>query len=276
MGVKAVDGNFFPTGILGATVLKGTSLEPEMGARGPRMWEFGRGHGVVNAIGLENPGVEWFCETLLKERFEKQNPLVPVFMNVFGFKASEYPKVIERVLKTLKELKITITQPKYFAGFELNVSCPNVEKGGLEISADLSLLKKVVTESIEAAQGFPVLLKLGANETPESLLEKMRLLDKAGLWGFTLTNTLPVVVPEKNYLGRETGELSGTPLFLKNLKLVDVARKHLNNISDAKTQIVGCGGVVGKAEAQAYLERGADFVQVGSFLCHPKMRSSFF
>jgi dihydroorotate dehydrogenase (NAD+) catalytic subunit len=275
-GVEAIEGEFFPHGILGATVLKGTSLASERGAYGPRIWEYSSGGGVVNAIGLENRGVNWLCEEILEKKFADRPSPVPIFVNVFGFVPEDYAKVISRVVNSLKTLKITPTNLKFFAGFELNVSCPNVEKGGIEISADLDILSRVIRESVAAAEGFAVTLKLSATETSESLQTKWKVLETGGLWGIVLTNTLPVTVPQKQLLGRKSGGLSGAPLFLRNLKLVsEIFQLRLASQFASSIQIIACGGVQTHLEAGAYLEQGADFVQIGVGLWHPDLKNRF-
>lgn len=240
---------------LGAAVLKGLSLNPEKGAPQPRIWEFGNGLGLVNSIGLENPGIQGFAENHLNKIHLSESD-VPLWVNVYGKSIQEYVELVKRLV----ELFDKDPRSKKFAGFEVNVSCPNVERGGLEFAADIRIYSELLEKIKLAVDKYPVLVKLSAAETVVGVLEKALKVSELSLGGLTLCNTLPATVPS-GFLGRGAGGLSGPTLKLQSLRLLGAVKNKFPDLP-----CVASGGYASVRDFDDALNSGADFIQIGSAL----------
>jgi dihydroorotate dehydrogenase (NAD+) catalytic subunit len=228
---------------LGGIVVKGLSLEPMAGAPAPRMCE--TASGMLNAIGLQNIGVKAFVAQKLPKLRQYDTPIIA---NVFGCAISEYVDVI-RVLEDTEGL----------AAYELNISCPNVEKGGAEYSTDPSLTVEVVAAARRAARR-PLWVKLSPVIGNIGLIAKAAEL--AGADALVIANTYPAMCLEvhnrTSRLGSTTGGLSGPAIKPITVRLVYEASRVTN------IPIVGLGGIESPADIGEYLLVGASAVEVGT------------
>jgi len=229
---------------LGGFVTKGLSREPIEGAPAPRL--FPTASGMLNAVGLQNVGVRAFvAEKLpLLRKFD-----TAVIANVFGYALEDYVEVI-RVLEDAEGL----------AGYELNISCPNVKKGGMQFGSDPSLVAEVVGAARKAATRRPLWVKLSPLVTDIGLIA--RTAEEAGADALTVANTYPAMAIDfrtgKSRLGNKTGGLSGPAIKPITLRLVWETRKTV------KTPILGLGGIETAEDVLDYLALGASAVQVGT------------
>lgn len=235
---------FFNMRRLGAFVTKGVSLTPRAGNPPPRLQETPAG--LLNAIGLENPGVEAFCAGPLREL---QQLGIPIVVNCFG-------EDIEQTVAVIKRL----SQEEAVAALELNVSCPNVKAGGIAFGTDPQVLQTLVLACRQATQK-PLWVKLSPNVTSIVTMAKAALV--AGANALTCINTLvgcDIDVRRARFLpspGR--GGLSG-PAILP-VALWAVAQIHR---AFPQAPIVGVGGIRRGEDVLKFLMAGAQAVQVGT------------
>ena len=168
---------------LGGIVTKAVSPEPREGAPSPRVAEFGGG--MINAVGLANPGVAAVRAEHLPW-LARELPAVRKLANIVGFAVEEFAAVIEQL-----ELSLAAEAPGALDGFELNVSCPNVKAGGMEFGADPEALRQVVARA-RAATRRPLFVKLSPS-LPDIARTAQIAID-AGADGLTLVNTIPGLV----------------------------------------------------------------------------------
>ena len=229
---------------LGGFVTKGLSREPIEGAPGPRLCE--TPSGMVNAVGLQNVGVRAFVAEKLPvlRKFD-----TAIIANVFGHTLEDYVEVL-RVLEDADGL----------AGYELNISCPNVKKGGMQFGSDPTCVAEVVGAARKAAAKRPLWVKLSPLVTDIGLIAQAA--EEAGADALTVANTYPAMAIDyrtgKSRLGNQTGGLSGPAIKPITLRLVWETRKTV------KTPILGLGGVETVDDVLDYLSVGASAVQVGT------------
>lgn len=243
-GVEASSGYYFPRSGAGAYVTKGLSLKARVGGPQPRLCEVAGGAGLLNAIGLQNLGVDQFISTLVP-RYKAGEIPVPIWVNVFGEKASEYVSVIEALLR--------IKGP-WLIGFELNVSCPNTAHGGLEFGSDPAILSALVKSCAVAAGSLPIMVKLSPSSTLR-IEEASKICEEAGAKALSLCNTL---VARSENLARKFGGQSGPAL--RGVSLAQVNRA----AESCGLDICGVGGVSSAADFRAYSSAGAKVVQIGT------------
>jgi len=229
---------------LGGFVTKGVSLEPIEGAPAPRLCE--TPSGMLNAVGLQNVGVASFVKEKLP-LLQKYN--TNVIVNVFGYTIEDYVEVIRR-----------LEDASGIAAYELNISCPNVKKGGMQFGSDPDLVAEVVMAARRAARHRPLWVKLMPLVTDIGLIAKAA--ESSGADALTVANTYPAMAIDfrtgKSKLGNLTGGLSGPAIKPITLRLVWEARKAVN------IPIVGLGGVETAEDVLDYLYVGASAVQVGT------------
>lgn len=229
---------------LGGIVTKGLSREPMEGAPSPRICE--TPSGMLNAIGLQNIGVEAFIKQKLPElrRFD-----VPVIVNVFGSCLEDYAEVI-RILEDTEGI----------AAYELNISCPNVKRGGVQFGSDPEQAAGAVGYARKACTRRPLWVKLSPLVTDIGLIA--RCAEEAGADALTIANTYPAMAVDwrtrKSRLGKPTGGLSGPAIKPITLRLVWESKKAV------KIPILGLGGVETAEDVLNYLFVGATAVQVGT------------
>jgi dihydroorotate dehydrogenase (NAD+) catalytic subunit len=229
---------------LGGIVVKGLSREPMEGAPPPRLTE--TPSGMLNAVGLQNIGVRAFVAEKLPVL---RNFATAIVANVLGGTVEDYVEVI-RVLEDSEGL----------AAYELNISCPNVKKGGLQFGSDPSMVAEVVGAARRAAIKRPLWVKLSPMVADIGLIA--RSAEEAGADALTVANTYPAMALDpwsgKPLLGNQTGGLSGPSIKPMTLRLVWETRRA------AKSPILGVGGIETVSDVLEYLAAGATAVQVGT------------
>jgi dihydroorotate dehydrogenase (NAD+) catalytic subunit len=229
---------------LGAIVTKGISLEPMAGHVSPRLVQTAAG--MLNAIGLQNVGVEEFIERKLPPM--KRYSRCKVIVNVFGYTVSEYVGVIER-----------LNDAEGISAYELNVSCPNVHAGGMAFGADAGSLEYLVSRAKSAARR-PLIVKLTPNVT--SIAHMARAAAESGADAVSVANTFLAMAIDaeerKPRLSNVTGGLSGPAIKPIALRLVWEASRAV------KIPVLGMGGIVTPEDAVEFLLAGATAVQVGT------------
>jgi dihydroorotate dehydrogenase (NAD+) catalytic subunit len=229
---------------LGGFVTKGLSLEPMDGAPAPRLCE--TPSGMLNAIGLQNVGVRAFVEQKLPAL---RKFAVPVIANVFGYCQDDYVEVI-RILEGAEGL----------AGYELNISCPNTKKGGLQFGGDPAAAAEVTRAARKAAVKRPLWVKLSPLVADIGLMAKA--VAQEGADALTVANTYPAMAVDhrtrKSRLGNPTGGLSGPAIKPITLRLVWEACQAV------QIPIVGLGGIETADDVLDYVLMGASAVQVGT------------
>ncbi len=229
---------------LGGFVTKGISLQPIEGAPAPRLSD--TPSGMLNAVGLQNVGVEAFIKDKLP-LLRKYN--THVIVNVFGVCQEDYIGVIQR-----------LEDAEGISAYELNISCPNVKKGGTQFGSDPALVEEVVGAARKAAQKRPLWVKLMPLVTNIGLIAKTA--EEAGADALTVANTFPAMAidfrTQRSVLGNLTGGLSGPAIKPITLRLVWEVSKAVN------IPIIGLGGVETVADVLDYVSVGATAVQVGT------------
>ena len=230
--------------LLGGFVTKGLSREPMEGAPPPRIVE--TPSGMLNAIGLQNVGVRAFVAEKLPVL---RKYVVPVLANVFGYTLEDYVEVIR-----------TLEDNDGLAGYELNISCPNVKKGGMQFGCDPGMVSEVVSAARKAAVRRPLWVKLSPLVTDIRLTA--RAAAEAGADALTVANTYPAMAIDfrtgRSRLGNPTGGLSGPAIKPITLKLVWDVRQAV------EIPVIGLGGVEKVGDVLDYLSVGASAVQVGT------------
>jgi dihydroorotate dehydrogenase (NAD+) catalytic subunit len=228
---------------LGGIVVKGLSIEPIAGAPAPRLCE--TPSGMLNAVGLQNIGVRAFVAEKLPELRQYRTAVVA---NVFGYTVDEYVAVI-RVLEGAEGL----------AAYELNISCPNTEHGGIQFGSDPQMVLQVVSAARQATPR-PIWVKLSPNVTDIGVIA--RAAENAGADALTVANTYQAMSIDaqtrKSRLGRATGGLSGPAIKPLTLRLVYEARRTV------KIPVVALGGIEKADDVLEYVIAGASAVQVGT------------
>ncbi len=229
---------------LGGVVTKGLSLEPMEGAPAPRLCD--TPSGMLNAVGLQNVGVQAFVRDKLP-LLRKYN--TSIIVNVFGYCLEDYVQVIRR-----------LEDAEGIAAYELNISCPNVKKGGMQFGSNPALVEEVVGAARKAAAKRPLWVKLMPLVTDIGLIG--RAAESAGADALTVANTYPAMALDfrtgKSKLGNLTGGLSGPAIKPITLRLVWETRKAV------KIPILGLGGIESLDDILEYLAVGATAVQVGT------------
>ncbi|HKW62789.1 MAG TPA: dihydroorotate dehydrogenase [Candidatus Acidoferrum sp.] len=229
---------------LGGFVTKGLSREPIEGA--PPLRLYPTPSGMLNAVGLQNVGVRAFVAEKLPVL---RNFDTAVIANVFGYTLEDYVEVI-RVLEGAEGL----------AGYELNISCPNVKRGGMQFGSDPTLVSEVVMSARKAAAKRPLWVKLSPLVTDIGLIA--RAAEEAGADALTVANTYPAMALDfrtgQSRLGSSTGGLSGPAIKPITLRLVWETRKAI------RSPIIGLGGIETAEDVLEYLSVGASAVQVGT------------
>ncbi|MGB4503469.1 MAG: dihydroorotate dehydrogenase [Syntrophaceticus sp.] len=232
----------FDVGMMGALVTKGLTLRSRAGNKPPRICETPAG--LLNAVGLQNPGVDAFIKDVLPEMLGFG---VPVIANIAGSTKDEFVEIAERFSGT------------GVAGLELNISCPNVKTGGMALGTAPEVAAQVVEAVIEVSD-LPVIVKLTPNVT--NIVELARAVADAGADALSLINTLVGMMIDveqrKPVLGNVVGGLSGPAIR-------PVAVRAVWQVAQAvEVPIIGIGGICTGRDALEFMMAGASAVAVGS------------
>ena len=232
-----------PINHLGALVTKGISLKPHSGNPPPRLVE--TTGGMLNAIGLQNIGVK----ALIKEKIPNLKKFgIPIVVNVFGSTLREYGDVA-RILEGIDAIK----------GLEVNISCPNIKRGGISFGTDPRQVFKVVSR-IRKASSLPIMIKLSPNVTDIAAIACSA--EEAGADMLSLVNTLTGMAVDVHNrtpkLGNITGGLSGPAIKPIALRMVWEVYNKVN------IPIVGIGGIFSADDALEFIIVGASAIQIGT------------
>ena len=232
---------------LGAVTVKGIRLDPWPGNAMPRHAEvFG---GLVNAIGLQGPGVEAFLAHYVPHYVDTVGGDLPMIVNIWGGSVDEYAEVARRISAAGRPV----------AAIEVNVSCPNVKAGGHTFGQDPAVLAQVV-KAVRAATALPLIVKLAPN-VPD-IAPYAKACEDSGADALALINTIPAMVIDierrRPVLANRTGGLSGRCVHPVAVKLVHDAHRATS------LPILGMGGVYEAADAIELMLAGATAVAVGT------------
>ena len=229
---------------LGGFVVKGLSKEPMIGNPPPRLWETAAG--MLNAIGLQNIGAQAFLDDKLPHLRQIKNTVV--LANIFGYTREDY----ERTIQILNE-------GEGIAAYELNVSCPNTQHGGIQFGSDPRSLDEVVTTAKRVAQR-PLIVKLSPNVT--SIGQMAHVAQEAGADALSLVNTFVAMAIDaetrRPRIANVTAGLSGPAIKPIALRMVyDAAHA-------VKIPVIGMGGISTATDVIEFMLAGATAVQIGT------------
>ncbi len=230
--------------ILGSFSFKGTTKEPRFGNPTPRIAECSAG--MLNSVGLQNPGIDEVVQSILPKMqtyFHK-----PVIANIGGFSVEEYAECAEKAAAA-----------ENVGWIEVNISCPNVHGGGLSFGTS-SKAAAEVTKAVKSVCQKPVIMKLSPNVT--DIAEMASACEQAGADGISLINTLMGMridlKKRKPILANKTGGFSGPAVFPVALRMVYEVYEAV------KIPIIGMGGVQSAQDVMEMILAGATAVQVGA------------
>jgi dihydroorotate dehydrogenase (NAD+) catalytic subunit len=233
---------FMDLNALGAIVVKSVTLRPTMGSKPPRVCETPAG--MLNAIAWQNPGLEVFLKEKLPFLQQFQTPII---VNLAGKTAREYA-----------DLAAELEGVKGLAGLELNISCPNVEEGGVAFGTD-PVLAAQITFAVKKCTTLPLIVKLSPNVT--DITKIAAAVEKAGADAISLVNAFTGMAIDidtrRPILGNVTGGLTGPAIKPAALYMVwRVAQT-------VKVPVIGMGGILRAADAIEFILAGARAVAVG-------------
>lgn len=237
---------FMDVGKLGAVVTKGVAKEPWAGNPTPRVAE--TPSGMLNAVGLQNPGIDVFLQRDLPWLMEQN---ATVIVNVCGHSVEDYCTVVEKLSET------------DIAMLEINISCPNVKEGGIAFGTDPKSVERI-TKAVKAVSRKPVIMKLSPNVT--SIAEIARAAEAGGADAVSLINTITGmkidVRRRKFLLANRTGGLSGPAIHPVAVRMVWEAHNAV------RIPIIGIGGNATWEDAVEMMLAGATAVAVGTETFH--------
>jgi len=235
--------DFFPLAELGALVVKGVTLEPSRGNPGPRLYETPAG--LLNSIGLENPGVDKVVAEYLPAL---ETADVPVIVNISGNTIEEYCKVAAK-----------LNDSTAVKGLEVNISCPNVKAGGILFGTKPEMSAQVVA-AIRQHTSLPLIVKLSPNVT--DIAEIALAVEEAGADAISLINTM---------LGMAIDVKKRKPVFANTMAgfsgpaVKPVALRMVWQVAQAvKIPVIGMGGIVSTEDALEFIMAGATAIAVGT------------
>ncbi len=228
---------------IGAVVAKGLYLEPREGCPPPRIWETPAG--MLNAIGLQGVGIERFVSEKMPELRELD---VEVLVNICGSRLEEYGE-LARILDDVEGV----------AGIEMNISCPNVQEGGIMFGCDVDMAARV-TEVVRQSTALPVIPKLSPNVSDIAAIA--RRVEAAGADALSLINTIPAmaidVETRKPRLANILGGLSGPAIRPIAVRLV------YQTAQAVQIPVIGIGGIGSFEDVLEFVLAGAAAVQIGT------------
>ncbi len=245
--MKDIDFDF-----IGGIVLKGVNLQGKRGNEGTRIVD--STIGVINAIGLENPGVEELITHIIP-RIPKKTTLIA---NMFGDTVQEY-KEVAAILNDVSEIH----------GIEVNISCPNVKRGGRLFGSDPAITREVISTVKSSYSKGPVIAKLPPGVS--DIVEIAQAAVDGGADILSLVNTMPSLAinintsPPEPILGNKFGGLSGPAIKPIGLAKVVEIYQHFRQ-RDIKVPIIGIGGIMNENDAIEYIVAGASAVQIGTVM----------
>lgn len=233
---------YYDLSLLGAIMIKATTLNERIGNDTPRIVE--TCSGMLNAIGLQNPGLENVINEKLPFLYQYDCPIIA---NVAGYSEEEYVEVCERISK------------EKISAIELNISCPNVKQGGITFGTDAVIAYKLV-KAVKRVSSVPVYVKLSPNVT--NIVEIAKAVEQAGADGITMINTLIGMRIDlktgKPILTNKTGGLSGPAIKPVAIRMIYEVSRAVN------IPIIGMGGVMNEDDVIEMIMAGASAVAIGT------------
>lgn len=235
---------FYDINVLGSMMLKGTTWEPRFGNPLPRIAE--GASGMLNAIGLQNPGVDY----VMSHELETLRPLYEdkVIANVAGSSFEDYVACAKKISKHDK-----------VGALEINISCPNVKCGGIQFGTDPGMAADL-TRAIKEVSKVPVYIKLSPNVT--DIVAMAKAVEEAGADGITMINTLIGMRFDlrtgKPIIANKTGGYSGPAIFPVALRMVYQVSQTV------KIPVIGMGGISSAKDVIEMMMAGASAVAIGS------------
>lgn len=234
---------FYDLSRLGAVIMKAATQFERFGNPTPRVAE--TSSGMLNAIGLQNPGVERIIANEVPRLAAYDTSIIA---NVAGSSLEEYVFVAS-----------AFNQTKDVHALELNISCPNVKEGGIQFGTDPEMAKRV-TSAVKEASNLPVYVKLSPNVT--NIVEMAKAVEEAGADGLSMINTLTGMklhLPTgKPLIANQTGGLSGPAIKPIAIRMIYEVRQQVS------IPIIGMGGISTAEDVLEFLQAGADAVAVGT------------
>jgi dihydroorotate dehydrogenase (NAD+) catalytic subunit len=226
---------------LGAIVSKSISVSPLEGYKGPTVVYLGE-KGYLNAVGLANPGSDVFAHEIM-------NNQIPLVVSIVGSSQSDFQKLINKFDK----LNIV--------AYEVNLSCPHVEKMGMEVGDDPDLVTKII-KTIKTRTKKPVIIKVGIGKS--DVLKLATIIQESGADAITAINTIKAMAINVEtgmpVLSNKVGGLSGVPLKPIGVRCVYEIFKKVN------IPVIGCGGIFTWEDAIEYILAGATAIELGSVI----------
>jgi dihydroorotate dehydrogenase (NAD+) catalytic subunit len=226
---------------LGAIVSKSISVSPLEGYKGPTVVYLGE-KGYLNAVGLANPGSDVFAQEIM-------NNQIPLVVSIVGSSQSDFQKLINKFDK----LNIL--------AYEVNLSCPHVEKMGMEVGDDPDLVTKII-KTIKTRTKKPVIIKVGIGKS--DVLKLATIIQESGADAITAINTIRAMAINVEtgmpILSNRVGGLSGIPLKPIGVRCVYEIFKKVN------IPVIGCGGIFTWEDAIEYILAGATAIELGSVI----------
>ncbi|MCD7778360.1 MAG: dihydroorotate dehydrogenase [Clostridiales bacterium] len=227
---------------LGAVTVKGVANKPWLGNDAPRIAEvYG---GMLNSVGLQNPGVEWFIKEDIPflRQFDTK-----IIVNVCGHTIDEYTECV----RMLQEADVDL--------LELNISCPNVKEGGMAFGTDCKMIEKVVS-AVKKEAKQPLIVKMSPNVT--DITETSKAAEAAGADALSMINTLTGmkidIYKRKPVLANKIGGMSGPAVKPVAVRMVWQTAKAV------KIPIIGMGGIMCAEDAIEFIMAGATMISVGT------------
>ena len=234
----------------GAVVTKSVGIEAREGYKNPTVVDVGCG--LINAMGLPNPGVEEFIEEI--RTLKQWNSEVRVIASVYGESLKDFVSAVDVIAQTAVD------------AIELNVSCPHVKKMGLEVGQDPALLREIV-KSVKSIVRCPVFTKLSPNTS--NIQRSASVIEAAGGDAVVAVNTLRAMAINletgRPILGNRIGGLSGPALKPVALRCVYEIAQTVN------IPVIGCGGIMNWQDAVEYFYAGAHAVQIGTAIAYKEV-----
>lgn len=237
---------FFDPSVLGGITVKAITLEPRKGNPDPRITE--TPSGMLNAIGLENPGVDFFLSSILPAIKDLN---VPIIVNAAGSTEEDYVEVVKKL------------QVKGVAAIELNISCPNVKEGGIAFGSNPEIAAKLVKKVREVCK-CPLIVKLSPNVT--DIVAMAKAIEYEGVDVLSLINTLIGmgidIEKRKPQIANVIAGLSGPAIKPVALRMVWQVSREVN------IPVIGMGGITQASDVIEFLLAGANAVAIGTGWFH--------
>ena len=235
--------DFYDLNHLGAIISKGISLKPMVGNPPPRIFE--TEGGMINSIGLQNPGFQAFIKNKLPYYRDLKTHLI---INFFGKSQKEYIELARR-----------FDSVPGISGLEMNISCPNIKRGGIVFGTDPQMAYRLV-QAVRKATQIPLIVKLSPNVTDIALMAKS--VEEGGADAVSLINTFRAMAvnihSRKPELGNIIGGLSGPAIKPIALRMVWEVSQAVN------IPIIGMGGIMNTEDAIEFILVGASAIQIGT------------